>query len=103
MTDVIDFGSGHDEFDWNAVTGTNLDFDQWLQFPPAEGSGGVGGVNECDEDSSNNVGGGGTETSEAAADTKGDVDVIDVDPVSDLMLVDSLSADTGAQPIAASA
>lgn len=25
-----------DEFDWNALTGTNIDFDQWLQFP-AEG------------------------------------------------------------------
>ncbi|KAI5865456.1 fungal-specific transcription factor domain-containing protein [Durotheca rogersii] len=24
---------GHDEFDWNALTGTNIDFDQWLQFP----------------------------------------------------------------------
>lgn len=26
-----------DEFDWNALTGTNIDFDQWLQFP-AEGA-----------------------------------------------------------------
>ena len=25
----------HDEFDWNAITGTNIDFDQWLQFPPS--------------------------------------------------------------------
>jgi hypothetical protein len=25
-----------DEFDWNALTGTSIDFDQWLQFP-AEG------------------------------------------------------------------
>ncbi|KAH8195419.1 hypothetical protein TruAng_010426 [Truncatella angustata] len=25
-----------DEFDWNALTGTNIDFDQWLHFP-AEG------------------------------------------------------------------
>lgn len=27
---------GHNEIDWNAVTGGNFDFDQWLQFP-AEG------------------------------------------------------------------
>ncbi|KAI1491075.1 transcription factor CTF1 [Biscogniauxia mediterranea] len=27
-----------DEFDWNALTGTNIDFDQWLQFP-GEGGG----------------------------------------------------------------
>jgi hypothetical protein len=26
---------GHDEFDWNAVAGTELDVDQWLQFPDA--------------------------------------------------------------------
>ncbi|KAI2621728.1 transcription factor CTF1 [Hypoxylon sp. NC1633] len=41
----MDFDSldNHDEFDWNALTGTNIDFDQWLQFP-AEGKGaGVGG------------------------------------------------------------
>ncbi|KAL7625030.1 Cutinase transcription factor 1 beta [Parahypoxylon ruwenzoriense] len=30
----------HDEFDWNALTGTNIDFDQWLQFP-GEGKGAV--------------------------------------------------------------
>ncbi|KAI1079362.1 fungal-specific transcription factor domain-containing protein [Whalleya microplaca] len=30
-----------DEFDWNALTGTNIDFDQWLQFP-AEGNKGAG-------------------------------------------------------------
>ncbi|OTA92640.1 hypothetical protein M434DRAFT_396310 [Hypoxylon sp. CO27-5] len=31
----MDFDSldNHDEFDWNALTGTNIDFDQWLQFP----------------------------------------------------------------------
>lgn len=33
----LDFNDDHqDEFDWNALTGTNIDFDQWLQFP-AEG------------------------------------------------------------------
>ncbi|KAK6189468.1 hypothetical protein LQW54_013239 [Pestalotiopsis sp. IQ-011] len=33
----LDFNANHqDEFDWNALTGTNIDFDQWLQFP-AEG------------------------------------------------------------------
>lgn len=42
MMDVVDFGTGQDEFDWNAMTGTNLDFDQWLQFP-ADGAGGAGG------------------------------------------------------------
>ena len=33
----MDFDSmdHHDEFDWNAITGTNIDFDQWLQFPPS--------------------------------------------------------------------
>ncbi|RYP76216.1 hypothetical protein DL770_007258 [Monosporascus sp. CRB-9-2] len=30
----------HDEFDWNAITGTNIDFDQWLQFPPGTDGGG---------------------------------------------------------------
>ncbi|KAH8887405.1 hypothetical protein GQ53DRAFT_784348 [Thozetella sp. PMI_491] len=34
--------AGQDEFDWNAISGPNLDFDQWLQFP-AEG------VNNSDE------------------------------------------------------
>jgi hypothetical protein len=31
----LDFMQGHDEFDWNAVAGTELDVDQWLQFPDA--------------------------------------------------------------------
>ena len=30
----LDFMQSHDEFDWNAVTGTDFDVDQWLQFPP---------------------------------------------------------------------
>ncbi|KAH8733446.1 fungal-specific transcription factor domain-containing protein [Ilyonectria robusta] len=30
----LDFMQGHDEFDWNAVAGTDFDVDQWLQFPP---------------------------------------------------------------------
>jgi hypothetical protein len=38
----VDVNLGPEEFDWNKVTGTNLDFDQWLQFP-AEG------VNNTDE------------------------------------------------------
>lgn len=42
MTEMVDFGTGQDEFDWNAMTGTNLDFDQWLQFP-ADSAGGPGG------------------------------------------------------------
>ncbi|KAH8652328.1 fungal-specific transcription factor domain-containing protein [Xylariales sp. PMI_506] len=30
----MDFSENQqDEFDWNALTGTNIDFDQWLQFP----------------------------------------------------------------------
>lgn len=29
----MDFDETQDEFDWNALTGTNIDFDQWLQFP----------------------------------------------------------------------
>ncbi|KAI2641703.1 transcription factor CTF1 [Hypomontagnella submonticulosa] len=39
----MDFDSldNHDEFDWNALTGTNIDFDQWLQFP-GEGKSGPG-------------------------------------------------------------
>lgn len=31
----LDFMQGHDEFDWNAVAGTEFDVDQWLQFPDA--------------------------------------------------------------------
>jgi hypothetical protein len=27
---------GQEDFDWNAVTGTEFDIDQWLQFPPEE-------------------------------------------------------------------
>ncbi|KAB5549437.1 hypothetical protein GE09DRAFT_1288088 [Coniochaeta sp. 2T2.1] len=27
---------GQEAFDWNAVTGTEFDVDQWLQFPPEE-------------------------------------------------------------------
>jgi hypothetical protein len=29
----LDFMQGHDQFDWNAVAGTDFDVDQWLQFP----------------------------------------------------------------------
>ncbi|KAH8908761.1 cutinase transcription factor 1 beta [Coniochaeta sp. PMI_546] len=39
----LDMVLGQDEFDWNAMAGPNLDFDQWLQFP-AEG------VNNTDGD-----------------------------------------------------
>ncbi|KAI1774181.1 transcription factor CTF1 [Hypoxylon cercidicola] len=53
----MDFDSldNHDEFDWNALTGTNIDFDQWLQFP-AEGSksGNTGLVTMSDIDGSAN-------------------------------------------------
>lgn len=56
----LDFMQGHDEFDWNAVAGTDFDVDQWLQFPPEgvneggfglEGNEGGFGLegNECDE------------------------------------------------------
>ncbi|PHH83615.1 hypothetical protein CDD83_2955 [Cordyceps sp. RAO-2017] len=38
----LDFMQGHDEFDWNAVAGTDFDVDQWLQFPPE----GVSGTDE---------------------------------------------------------
>ncbi|KAL6700013.1 transcription factor CTF1 [Trichoderma pleuroticola] len=38
----VDFMQGHDEFDWNAVAGTDFDVDQWLQFPPE----GVAGTDE---------------------------------------------------------
>ncbi|KAH8173952.1 fungal specific transcription factor domain-containing protein [Sarocladium implicatum] len=38
----LDFMQGHDEFDWNAVAGTDFDVDQWLQFPPDGVSGGDG-------------------------------------------------------------
>lgn len=42
----MDFMEGHDEFDWNAVAGTDFDVDQFLQFPtdgakPSEDMGGV--------------------------------------------------------------
>ncbi|KAK6079400.1 cutinase transcription factor 1 beta [Seiridium cupressi] len=34
----LDFNNHQqDEFDWNALTGTNIDFDQWLQFPAEVG------------------------------------------------------------------
>jgi hypothetical protein len=33
----MDFMQGHEDFDWSAVTGTEFDVDQWLQFP-AEGA-----------------------------------------------------------------
>jgi len=39
----VDMMLGQEEFDWNAMAGPNLDFDQWLQFP-AEG------VNNTDGD-----------------------------------------------------
>ncbi|KAI0405201.1 fungal-specific transcription factor domain-containing protein [Xylaria palmicola] len=39
-----------DEFDWNSISGPNIDFDQWLEFPPGEGAAvGPGmGLNVCD-------------------------------------------------------
>lgn len=33
----MDFMEGHDEFDWNAVAGTDFDVDQFLQFPTEGG------------------------------------------------------------------
>ncbi|KAI1635948.1 fungal-specific transcription factor domain-containing protein [Biscogniauxia mediterranea] len=39
----LDALENQDEFDWNALTGTNIDFDQWLQFPGEGGGGGGGG------------------------------------------------------------
>ncbi|KAJ6781784.1 hypothetical protein PWT90_10817 [Aphanocladium album] len=51
----MDFMEGHDEFDWNAVAGTDFDVDQFLQFPTdggkpssgedMHGSGVFGGAN----------------------------------------------------------
>lgn len=41
----LDFMQGHDEFDWNAVAGTEFDVDQWLQFPPDAGNGGANAGN----------------------------------------------------------
>lgn len=41
----LDFMQGHDEFDWNAVAGTDFDVDQWLQFPPEGVNGGEEGPN----------------------------------------------------------
>ncbi|KAI0967427.1 fungal-specific transcription factor domain-containing protein [Xylaria arbuscula] len=51
--DVFEEGleDGHpDGFDWNSISGPNIDFDQWLQFPPGEGAAvGPGmGLNVCD-------------------------------------------------------
>ncbi|GAP84033.2 putative cutinase transcription factor 1 beta [Rosellinia necatrix] len=39
-----------DGFEWNSISGPNIDFDQWLQFPPGEGAAvGPGmGLNMCD-------------------------------------------------------
>ncbi|KAK5627090.1 hypothetical protein RRF57_002805 [Xylaria bambusicola] len=47
--DMLDNGQS-EEFDWNAITGPKIDFDQWLQFPPGEGAAvGPGmGLNMCD-------------------------------------------------------
>ncbi|KAI8964012.1 transcription factor CTF1 [Daldinia sp. FL1419] len=58
----MDFDSldNHDEFDWNALTGTNFDFDQWLQFPgegmcnTRAGGAGAGLVTMSDIDGSAN-------------------------------------------------
>ncbi|KAI8181225.1 Cutinase transcription factor 1 beta [Colletotrichum sp. SAR 10_75] len=38
----LEFLQNQEEIDWNAVTGTEFDVDQWLQFPPE-------GVNNSDE------------------------------------------------------
>lgn len=59
----------HDEFDWNALTGTNIDFDQWLQFPSeskgagTNGGAGTGVVSMSDVDGSANFNVGLLETS----------------------------------------
>ncbi|KAI1391030.1 fungal-specific transcription factor domain-containing protein [Hypoxylon trugodes] len=52
----MDFDSldNHDEFDWNALTGTNIDFDQWLQFPNEGGKNAGGLVTMSDIDGSAN-------------------------------------------------
>ncbi|KAI1108980.1 fungal-specific transcription factor domain-containing protein [Nemania sp. NC0429] len=48
---LADYGTQSDGFDWNAVSAPNIDFDQWLQFPPGEGAAvGPGmGLNVCDK------------------------------------------------------
>lgn len=38
----FDAMGNQDEFDWNALTGTNIDFDQWLHYPQAESKDAVG-------------------------------------------------------------
>ncbi|KAK8135845.1 fungal-specific transcription factor domain-containing protein [Apiospora sp. TS-2023a] len=40
--DFVD--NDQDEFDWNALTGTNIDFDQWLHFPGENVKGTTGAV-----------------------------------------------------------
>ncbi|KAH7318594.1 cutinase transcription factor 1 [Stachybotrys elegans] len=34
----MDLNEDYDEFDWNALAGTDVDVDQWLQFPPDNGN-----------------------------------------------------------------
>jgi len=44
----LEFMQTQEEIDWNAMTGTEFDVDQWLQFPPE-------GVNNSDEGFMSNV------------------------------------------------
>jgi len=39
----FDAMGNQDEFDWNALTGTNIDFDQWLHYPQPDGKDVPGG------------------------------------------------------------
>lgn len=50
----FDAMGNQDEFDWNALTGTNIDFDQWLHYPQAESKDvvGAGATNMIDMESS---------------------------------------------------
>lgn len=73
----LDFMQGHDEFDWNAVAGTDFDVDQWLQFPPE-------GVNE---------GGFGLEGDEA--ESKAMAQVLNLDQLADDGDEVTLRADLG--------
>ncbi|KAK5993325.1 Cutinase transcription factor 1 beta [Cladobotryum mycophilum] len=60
----MDFVQDPDEFDWNAVSGTDLDVDQWLQFPPE-------GLNGVEEDMMVNRFNSDAEATKAAEDALG--------------------------------
>ncbi|KHN95756.1 Cutinase transcription factor 1 beta [Metarhizium album ARSEF 1941] len=84
----LDFMQGHDEFDWNAVAGTEFDVDQWLQFPDA----GAGSVSSSSSSSVSAAASAPASAPASASGSRPDGGAEDLPPAAAGLLFDTCSA-----------